>query len=123
MCILKLICSVCNADELKVGKESSLKSLNENQHQDPQTPTISVHSLFDELRKIDKELDEMLQDPNIEKEILKHFFQLREIIVDSLREYGKEQNEEFLKLFDKAEKANLEYRKKRFNKNLSMIME
>lgn len=67
---------------------------------------VSIHELLRELKK----LDEVLNNPFLTNEGREKFNNLREIIVDPLNEYGKE-NPAFLETFNEAEIAMRDYRK------------
>lgn len=71
---------------------------------------ISIHELLNELEK----LDQILNNPFLTNEGREHLNALREVIVGSLNEYGKE-NHAFLEKFNEAEIALRAYRKLRLD--------
>lgn len=71
---------------------------------------ISVHELMDELER----LEQILYNPFLTNEGREHLNTLREVIVSSLEEYGKE-NPAFLGKFNEAEIALKEYREFRLD--------
>lgn len=79
---------------------------------------ISVEGLFQELQNFDQVID----NPFFSNEDREHLYELRGAIVETLREYGK-QNTAFLEAFEKAEAAMEDYRNLRFDSDIIKLQQ